>query len=72
MPLETIGGILLARRRAVVPAATLFAVTMVVAIISSGIGHGDVIPSLTLAPALLLAMLFLLVRGLGLGGTGPA
>jgi putative oxidoreductase len=64
--LEVVGGILLARRRAVVPAASLLGVTMVVAIISSGIGHGDVIPSLTLAPALLLATLFLVVRGLGL------
>ncbi len=54
------------------PAATLLGVTMVVAIISSGIGHGDVIPSLTLAPALLLATLFLLVRGLGLGRSGRA
>jgi uncharacterized membrane protein YphA (DoxX/SURF4 family) len=70
--LETVGGILLARRRAVVPAATLLGVTMVVAIIASGIGHGDVIPSLTLAPALLLATLFLLARGLGLGGSGRA
>jgi uncharacterized membrane protein YphA (DoxX/SURF4 family) len=68
--LETVGGILLARRRAVVPVASLLGVTMVVAIVSSGIGHGDVIPSLTLAPALLLATLFLVVRGLGLGGTG--
>ena len=33
---------------------------MLVAIVSSGIGNGDVIPSLTLAPVLLLAMLFLL------------
>jgi uncharacterized membrane protein YphA (DoxX/SURF4 family) len=70
--LETVGGVLLARRRAVVPAATLLGATMVVAIISSGIGHGDVIPSLTLAPALLLATLFLLVRGLGLGVLGRA
>ena len=70
--LETAGGILLVRRRAVVPAATLLGVTMVVAIISSGIGHGDVIPSLTLAPALLLATLFVLLRSLGLGGEGPA
>jgi uncharacterized membrane protein YphA (DoxX/SURF4 family) len=67
--LETVGGILLALRRAVVPAATLLGVTMVVAIISSGIGHGDVVPSLTLAPALLLATLFLVVCGLGLTGT---
>ncbi|MGH2868266.1 MAG: hypothetical protein ACRDNK_11960 [Solirubrobacteraceae bacterium] len=33
-----------------------------VAIGASGIGHGDVIPSLTLAPALLAAMVFLLLR----------
>jgi hypothetical protein len=32
---------------------------MLVAIIASGIGHGDVIPSLTLAPALLLAVTYL-------------
>jgi putative oxidoreductase len=70
--LETVGGILLVLRRAVVPAATLLAVTMVVAIVSSGIGHGDVIPSLTLAPALLLATLFLLVRGLGPEGRSRA
>ena len=63
--LETAGGILLARRRAVVPAAALLAVTMIVAIISSGIGHGDVIPRLTLAPVLLLATVWLLIRGLG-------
>jgi hypothetical protein len=35
---------------------------MVVAIISSGILHGDVVPSLTLAPALLIACVYLLVR----------
>ena len=62
--LEMAGGVLLALRRAVVPTALLLAVTMVVAIISSGIGHGDVIPSLTLAPALLVAMVFLLGRAL--------
>jgi uncharacterized membrane protein YphA (DoxX/SURF4 family) len=58
--LETLGGILLVLRRCVVPVALLLAVTMVVAIVSSGIGHGDVIPSLTLAPALLVMMLYLL------------
>ena len=63
---------MLVLRRAVVPAVTLLGVTMVVAIISSGIGHGDVIPSLTLAPALLLATVFLLVRGLGLTGADQA
>jgi uncharacterized membrane protein YphA (DoxX/SURF4 family) len=70
--LEMVAGLLLALRRAVVPAATLLGVTMVIAIISSGIGHGDVIPSLTLAPVLLLATLFLLVRGLGLGSADRA
>ncbi|MDQ6806729.1 MAG: DoxX family protein [Actinomycetota bacterium] len=62
--LEVVGGVLLLWRRYVVPAAGLLSVTMVVAIGSSGIGHGDVIPSLTLAPALLLAMIYLLARGL--------
>jgi uncharacterized membrane protein YphA (DoxX/SURF4 family) len=63
--LETAGGILLALRRLVVPVALVLAATMTVAIGASGIGHGDVIPSLTLAPALLLAMVFLLARALG-------
>ena len=62
--LETAGGVLLVARRFVVPVAALLAVTMIIAIASSGIGHGDVIPSLTLAPALLLATLYLLARGL--------
>ena len=62
--LETVGGVLLVRRLFVAPVALLLAVTMAVAIGASGIGHGDVIPSLTLAPALLLAMVFLLVRSL--------
>jgi uncharacterized membrane protein YphA (DoxX/SURF4 family) len=60
--LETIGGILLMLRRFVAPTAVLLAATMIVAIVSSGIGHGDVIPSLTLAPALLVMMLYLLSR----------
>ncbi len=61
---ETAGGILLALRLLVVPVALVLAATMAVAIGASGIGHGDVIPSLTLAPALLLAMVFLLARTL--------
>jgi uncharacterized membrane protein YphA (DoxX/SURF4 family) len=65
--LEVAGGLTLLLRRCVVPAAAVLAVTMVVAIGSSGIGHGDVIPSLTLAPALLVAMIYLLARGLGSG-----
>jgi uncharacterized membrane protein YphA (DoxX/SURF4 family) len=62
--LETVGGVLLALRLLVAPVALLLAVTMAVAIGASGIGHGDVIPSLTLAPVLLLAMLFLLASTL--------
>jgi uncharacterized membrane protein YphA (DoxX/SURF4 family) len=61
--LETVGGVALIRRRAVLPVAFTLAVIMVVAIAVSGFGHGDVIPSLTLAPALLIAMVFLLIRG---------
>jgi uncharacterized membrane protein YphA (DoxX/SURF4 family) len=62
--LETLGGILLMLRRWIAPVAVLLSVTMTVAIVSSGIGHGDVIPSLTLAPALLLAMVYVLARTL--------
>jgi uncharacterized membrane protein YphA (DoxX/SURF4 family) len=62
--LETVGGVLLIARRHVVPISVLLCATMLVAIGASGIGHGDVIPSLTLAPALLLALLFLLSRAL--------
>jgi putative oxidoreductase len=62
---ETVGGILLVLRRFVAPAAVLLTVTMIVAIGSSGIGHGDVIPSLTLAPVLLVMMLYLLIRCAG-------
>lgn len=57
--LETVGGVLLAFRRCIAPVAVLLSVTMIVAIVSSGIGNGDVIPSLTLAPVLLIAMLYL-------------
>jgi uncharacterized membrane protein YphA (DoxX/SURF4 family) len=56
---EIVGGVLLVMRCAVVPVTVVLAVTMLVAIIASGIGHGDVIPSLTLAPALLLAVTYL-------------
>jgi uncharacterized membrane protein YphA (DoxX/SURF4 family) len=63
--LETVGGALLVARLLVVPVAVLLAVTMAVAISASGIGHGDVIPSLTLAPALLVALGWLIVRARG-------
>lgn len=59
--LEIVGGALLALRVCIVPAALILSATMAVAIGASGIGHGDVIPSLTLAPALLGAMVFLLL-----------
>jgi uncharacterized membrane protein YphA (DoxX/SURF4 family) len=59
---ESAGGLLLVLRLSIVPVALVLATTMIVAIGASGIGHGDVIPSLTLAPALLAALLFLLVR----------
>ena len=62
--LEVAGGALLVLRRLVVPVALLLSATMAVAIGASGIGHGDVIPSLTLAPALLLGLLFVLARAL--------
>jgi uncharacterized membrane protein YphA (DoxX/SURF4 family) len=65
--LEMVGGVLLILRLLVVPVALLLAVTMLVAIGASGIGHGDVIPSLTLAPVLLVAMVFLLIRALRSG-----
>lgn len=61
---EVSGGTLLLLRRLVVPSALVLGVTMIVAIGASGIGHGDVIPSLTLAPALLVAMVFLVLREL--------
>ncbi len=59
--LEVVGGALLALRVLIVPVALILSATMAVAIGASGIGHGDVIPSLTLAPALLGAMVFLLL-----------
>ena len=37
---------------------------MAVAIAVSGIAHGDVVPSLTLAPALVIALLFVVRRAL--------
>ncbi len=67
---EVAGGVLLALRLLIAPAALILAMTMVVAIGASGIGHADLIPSLTLAPALLAAMVFLLLRGLALGRAG--
>ncbi len=61
--IEVTGGVLLLRGRLVAPTAALLGITMAVATGVSGFGAGDVIPSLTLAPALLAAMVFLLLRG---------
>ena len=60
--IELVGGALLIAGRWVRPAALVLAATMAVAIVASGVLQGDVIPSLTLAPALLLACLYLLWR----------
>jgi uncharacterized membrane protein YphA (DoxX/SURF4 family) len=60
--LEIAGGVLLALRVLVLPTALMLGAIMIGAIGASGIGHGDVIPSLTLAPALLAAMTFLVIR----------
>jgi uncharacterized membrane protein YphA (DoxX/SURF4 family) len=62
--LETVGGVLLIRRVLVVPTAFVLAVIMVVAFVAGGIIHGSPIPSDTLAPALLVAMVYLVWAGL--------
>jgi uncharacterized membrane protein YphA (DoxX/SURF4 family) len=64
--LETIGGVLLLRNWMIIPTAFTLAVIMVVAFITGGVIHAEPIPSDTLAPALLVAMIYLLVRRLRL------
>ena len=59
--IELVGGALLIANRFVRSAALVLAADMVGAIVVSGIAKGELI-SLTLAPALLLAMVALLVR----------
>ncbi len=59
--LEIVGGLLLVSRRLLRWAALALAIDMVGAILVSGIGQGELI-SLMLAPALLVAMIFLLHR----------
>lgn len=63
--LEIGGGLLLLLGLATRLAALLLAGNMATAIVLSGIGEGEVVPSLTVAPPLLLAMLFLLWIGPG-------
>jgi uncharacterized membrane protein YphA (DoxX/SURF4 family) len=59
---EILGGLAFLADRMVRPTAALLAAIMVGAIAVSGIGHGDVIPSLTLAPLLLAASVWLSLR----------
>lgn len=59
--IELGGGVLLLLGRFVGPAALALGATMAVAVWSSGILEGDVIPSLTLAPALLAACVYLVI-----------
>jgi uncharacterized membrane protein YphA (DoxX/SURF4 family) len=59
---EILGGLALVANWLVRPWAALLAAIMVGAIVVSGIGHGDVIPSLTLAPLLLAASLWISLR----------
>jgi uncharacterized membrane protein YphA (DoxX/SURF4 family) len=61
--LETIGGALLASRVLIVPSAFVLAVIMFVAFLAGGIIQGSPIPSDTLAPALLMAMIYLIRVG---------
>ena len=63
--LEIVGGVLLLTGLLTRLVALALAGNMVGAIVASGIGEGEVVPSLTLAPALLAAMLFLLWVGPG-------
>ena len=63
--LETVGGLLLIAGLLTRLVALALAGNMVGAIVVSGIGEGEVFPSLTLAPLLLAAMLFLLWVGPG-------
>lgn len=60
--IEIGGGTLLIARRWVTASSLVLAMTMAVAIGVSGIRCGDVFPSLTLAPALLVACIYLAVR----------
>jgi uncharacterized membrane protein YphA (DoxX/SURF4 family) len=62
--LEIVGGLLLVCRVLIVPTALVLAVIMSVAFVTGGIIHGSPIPSDTLAPALLVAMIYLIRVGL--------
>ena len=69
--IEIGGGIALLTQRWLWPSYALLSATMAVAIVSSGVLNGDVIPSLTVAPALLAATVYLAVTQAG-GRRAPA
>jgi uncharacterized membrane protein YphA (DoxX/SURF4 family) len=58
--LETVGGVLLLAGVLIAPTAFVLAVIMLVAFVAGGIIHASPIPSDTLAPALLAAMIYLI------------
>jgi putative oxidoreductase len=62
---ELVGGVLLAAGALTRLAAIALAGDMIGAVALAGIGEGEVVPSLTLAPALLIAMLLLVLVGPG-------
>ncbi len=57
--IEILGGLALIADRAVRPVSVLLGAVMIGAIVTSGIGQGEWIPSLTVAPALLIATVYL-------------
>ena len=63
--IEVLGGVLLGAGLLTRVVALVLAGNMLGAIVLSGILEGEVVPSLTLAPALLAAMLFLIWSGAG-------
>lgn len=60
---ELVGGGLLLAGRWVRPAAAVLAGNMAGAFLVAGVGQGELLPSLTLAPLLLVAMLVLVAAG---------
>ena len=67
--IEIAGGLALLAGVGTRPVALLLGAVMVGAIVTSGIGQGEWIPSLTLAPALLAAMAYLLWKESEAGGS---
>ena len=60
--LETLGGLLLLKRTMIAPTAFVLAVVMLVASVTGGLIHASPIPSDTLAPLLLVSMVYLILR----------